>query len=178
MKHQLRIITAFFLLLISTLVHAGNIYMGPSLFVVDNQGNSSFRGFFPRLSFGYSFDFLDDMYLGAELFAVAATGTLDDNYSPPYQSAKSDRSYGVSVMPGFSINDRTMGYFRFGLLTSNFPGPNVYRSAAQWGVGLQTMLTANWDVRAEYNYVTYRTVANLGSIKSDQVGVGLVYKVL
>lgn len=178
MKKYLLIISTLSTFFLSTLAVAGNMYLGPTLFVVDNQAsNSSFRGVYPRLMFGYS-DVFEDLYIAAEAFVVGSTFTLDDNTPNSHYSTKTTQSYGLAIIPGFSINNTTMGFFRLGVITSKFSGPSVYGSGVQWGAGIETVLTPYWDVRAEYNYTTYRTVSNLGAVKSDQVGLGLVYKVI
>jgi hypothetical protein len=157
--------------------YAGNLYLGPTLFVQDNiAGRSNYRGLHPRMSLGYA-DSFEDFYLSGEIFAVPFSATLQDNGNGG-DSARTTRTYGASLLPGAMITQHILGYVRLGVVTSVFSGPNTSRAGAQMGLGLQTCLTPYWDLRAEYNYTTYRSAPDIGAIKSDQMGVGLIYKVI
>lgn len=157
--------------------YAGNLYLDPMLFVQDNiASNSNYRGLHPRMSVGYA-DSYEDFYLSGEIFAVPFSATLQDHKSGS-DSARTTRTYGASLLPGMMITQHVLGYVRLGVVTSVFSGPNTSRAGGQMGLGLQTCLTPYWDLRAEYNYTTYRSAPDIGAIKSDQMGVGFVYKVI
>lgn len=173
------IISSLIAMSISATGHAGNIFFSPTLFVQDNTSPSSnYRGLQPRLSAGYA-QMVDDFYMAGEVFVVPATATIVDNRSETTgASSRTTRSYGISVLPGGLITEHILGYARVGVLSTQFPGPNTSRAGAQFGLGLQTCLTPYWDLRAEYDYTVYKTAPTIGAVKSDQVGIGLVYKVL
>jgi opacity protein-like surface antigen len=159
-------------------VYAGNIYFGPSVFVQDNTTpTSNYRGLHPRMSVGYA-EMMGDFYLAGEVFGVPATATMADNHSNGAVSARSTRSVGASIMPGGMITENVMGYARVGVVNTLYPSPNTSRAGGQIGFGLQTCLTSYWDMRVEYLYSAYKTVPTLGAVKSDQFGLGLVYKVI
>lgn len=162
----------------SSAVFAGNLYLGPSLFVQDNTDpTSNYRGVHPRLSVGYA-DTYEGFHWAGEVFAVPFSATLADNHSNGATSARSTRSYGASFLPGMMMTDSILAYLRAGVVSTQFSGPNTSRAGGQIGLGLQTCLSTYWDFRAEYIYTAYKTVPIIGAVKSDQVGIGLVYKVL
>lgn len=177
MLNKRLIVSSLIAMGISANVYAGNIYLSPMVFVLDNTSKSSnYRGLYPHMSVGYA-QMFEGFYLAGEVFAVPATGTLTDNHKNA-ASVRSSRSYGISILPGGMITEHVMGYVRVSVLSTQFPYPNTSRAGAQLGLGMQTCLTPYWDLRAEYDYTAYKTVPSLGSVKSDQVGLGLVYKVL
>lgn len=158
---------------------AGNIYLGPEVFVQANTTPSSnYRGLFPRLSVGYAQLFDKDFYLALEAFGVPTMATLADNHNNGAVSARSTRSIGASIIPGGMLTENVLAFARVGVLNTQFTAPNSARWGGQIGVGLQTSLTPYWDLRAEYIYSAYKTVPTLGAVKSDQMGVGLIYKVI
>lgn len=162
---------------LSANMYAANLYLGPTLFVITNTSTTSnYRGLQPRMSLGYA-QMIDDFYMAGEIFATPATATLTDNHPDGEVSVRSTRSFGVSLLPGGMITEHVLAFARIGVLSTQFPSPNSSRTAGQVGVGLQTSLTPYWDLRAEYDYIAYKTGTGIGSVKSDQVGVGLVYKV-
>lgn len=177
-KNLTKILTAA-LITMGSAAYAGNIYMGPALFLQDNTTNSSnYRGLHPRLSVGYA-EMYQDIYLAGELFGVPASATLaDNNNNGAAASARSTRSFGASILPGGMLTENVLAFARLGIINTLFPSPNTSRTGAQVGAGLQTCLTSHWDLRVEYIFTAYKTVPTLGSVKADQVGLGLVYKVL
>lgn len=78
------------------------------------------------------------------------------------------KSVGVSasIIPGVMLTKSTMLYSRVGL-ASDYYRKNSLNLGTEVGVGLQTSVTKHWDVRAEYASF---------STKSNEAGVGLVYK--
>ena len=48
---------------------------------------------------------------------------------------------------------------------------------AQFGLGLQTSVTQNMDVRGEYAYTDYANVGSVRSPRADEYTLGLVYKI-
>ncbi len=176
-KHILKAFSLF--ILSASTVYAGNLYLGPALFLQDNTTTySNYRGLHPRLSVGYA-EMFEDFYLAIEGFGVPVTGTITDNHNNGLSaSARSTRSFGGSILPGALITENVLAYARIGVVNTLFPSPNTSRAGGQVGLGLQSSLTTHWDMRVEYIFTAYKTVPTLGSVKSDQVGVGLVYKVL
>jgi len=158
---------------------AGNVYLGPALFLQDNTTpTSNYRGLQPRLTAGYA-DSLQDLFLAGEIFVDPTSAIISNNYSSPGAvSARSTWSYGAGILPGTLITEHVLGFARIGVLTTKFTGPSTSRWGAEFGLGLQTCLTPYWDLRAEYIYTAYKTVPHLGAVKADQVGIGLIYKVI
>lgn len=151
-------------------------------------GIGSYRGVPLNVFAGYGGLVNCNIYLGGEIFATAATANISDNKL----QLKSTYGFGAAFIPGVMFSDRTMGYVRAGIVKSHFRtgrhDSKATRNGAQFGVGLQTNLCQNLDLRGEYDFVAYRSVrANVVdannlphrasvSPRSDQFTLGLVYK--
>lgn len=162
--------------ILSTTVFAGSFYIGPALFVQNISATmSSYRDIHTRISIGYG-QMVDDYYLGGEFFFVPGTTVLSNSVSPGDTSAKVSNSYGISFIPGLILNDKLMGYLRLGALTTNFTGAGTYKAGLQAGVGFETGLAKNWNLRGEYIYSSYKRITGLGSSNSNELGMGVIYQ--
>jgi outer membrane immunogenic protein len=181
---------------------AGTPYIGASIGVnntnlnnkVDSVGlTSNVGGRNPSLGIfaGYGSLINQNIYLGGEVFANTTTGNTEaltfDSTSIKYETRY---TYGASFIPGLMISPQTMVYGRVGVVRGSF---NVDASTstassndddsvagAQAGVGIQTSLIQNLDLRAEYVYSDYRSFTQAGvkvTPTSDQFNLGLVYKI-
>lgn len=152
------------------------LYVGPTLLLRDTiASHSSVRELGLRMSLGYG-DFVSPaFYLAGEAFGMPGAAVLRNNTSSG-TSVRSTYGYGVSIIPGTPITDSVLGYLRLGVVESRFTSASQTRAGAQAGLGLQTSLTCNWDMRMEYIYTMYGSVSNAGSPKSDWVGLGFMYK--
>lgn len=158
-----------------TVANAG-LYIGPTLMVRDTIAtNSTVRESGLRLSLGYGDFVAPSFYLAGELFAIPGSILLKNNTSSG-SSARNTYSYGASLIPGVSLTDTVLGYMRLGVVESRFTSASTTAAGGQAGVGLQTGLTPSWDLRMEYVYTMYRHISNIGSPKSDWMGLGLTYK--
>lgn len=132
------------------------------------------RGVPATLFIGYGGSITQNIYLGGELFGTIGSANIIDN------GLESSYGYGISFIPGFMINDRTMGYIRLGVVRTRFTpsaaGNNTV-SGGQFGLGMQTNIMQSWDLRGEYIYHFYSSLTGVnGSPKSDEFALGLVYK--
>jgi len=98
-------------------------------------------------------------------------------------------SYGISLLPGALIADHTMAFARLGVnrmpmsVTVTEPGQTASTHktviGTQLGLGLQTSLTENVDVRGEVDHTFYRSFRVLDeriSTNTNQLKVSLLYK--
>lgn len=171
-----KLLTAFFLLVIGGNVFAGSLYFGPSLYMEKTTSDSdNLRGLFPHLSAGY-WDVYDCFYLAGELFVIPYTLSLYESNSERDQSARTTYAWGLSFLPGLLLTEKVVAYLRLGYVATHFWGPNTNKSGGQFGAGLQSDLSKNWSIRAEYVYTAYANVSTWGSPKTDQYGIGLIYK--
>lgn len=155
---------------------AGSVYIGPSLFVQKTSGsNSSYTGMYPHLSLGYS-ERISDYYFAGEVFGAFGNVTISNRTNRGAISSKIAHEYGASFIPGIFIREAAIAYLRLGVVNAKFAGPSATRMGAQAGVGLQTDLSPNWDLRGEYVYSAFKSVAGLGSPKTNELGVGVIYK--
>ncbi len=144
----------------------------------------TFKGIDGNLSLGYSGLFNSSFYLAGEVFGIATANVKDFTnviYRPQQTvSAKSSWGYGASILPGYMLTDTVLGYLRAGAIRTRFNGDNANVNETGWQVGLggEAQLMPYLDVRGEYIYTSYGTVASIGKTSSDQANLGLVYKFL
>jgi opacity protein-like surface antigen len=139
----------------------------------------SYRGVPLNVFAGYGGVVSQDYYLAAEVFATLATGDLTSR-----NGLKSSYGYGASILPGVMINAQTLAFLRLGVLETRFPTANQNRTGGQFGLGLQTNVTQNIDLRAEYDYGMYQSAKGkysdgtkwTQSPRADLVNIALVYK--
>ncbi len=146
-------------------------YVGAALgvnTVTNNVGN--YRGVPLNIFAGYGATINTNLYLGGEVFIVPFNGMLSRSY---FTNLRTTYSYGASILPGFMFSDHTLGYVRAGVVGSHFSSPGRTKTGGQLGLGMQTNVAQNLDLRTEYVFTAYK---NTGSTKSDAFNLGLVYK--
>jgi len=153
----------------STMALAATPYVGGSLGVTNLGIYSSGKvqaGAIGKLFGGYgsTFGINKNIYIGGELNIDLA------HY--PYNTGA---TYGVgaSFIPGIMITQYTMIYGRIGLETNHNTHSSIMYFGNQLGLGLQTNLAKNWDIRGEY--IRYSNV-NGNTSGNSQLNLGLVYK--
>jgi len=171
------LITSLFMV---NITHARNVYIGPMLlFQHIDAPHSHFNGIHPRLSLGFE-DWIDgidtEYYFAGELFVSPATATLSDLHDKGAISTKTTRSIGISILPGIKLDDGWIGYSRLGVINSTFSSPDVSKWGGQAGLGVQVCLTATLNLRVEYIFTAYQFVPGLHRPKSNEVGMGLTYR--
>lgn len=180
--------------------------IGPAtLFASDDFSGTGYLG---TLFGGYGWSY-NNFYLGSELdysvsslkfhnSAIAANDTFRNDY-------KIDRNYGISFIPGIKLSKETTLYGRVGyergaidtksVTTGGDVGLSLLNTGNQWlngvryGIGVQTALNCNFDMRLEYDHVHYqkfssssalpnKLISNSISISpdTDRVELELIYK--
>ena len=158
----------------SSVAFAAAPYVGGSVGVDVNTNNTqNFRGVPFSVFGGYGGVVGQSIYLAGEVFGTVGTAQLNNN------GLKSTYNYGVSFIPGLMFNDHTMGFVRAGVVRTHF-NPTAANSSnqtgGQVGLGLQTGLMQNLDLRGEYDYTGYGSFSGLSKARSDQFNLGLVYR--
>ena len=156
-------------------------YLGFS--VGDRTNMSSYSGAFKgadfTLSGGYGAMLTPDFYLAGEVF-VLDTAKVSDYALNNTVSLQSTWGYGASILPGYMINERVLGYLRGGVIRTRFNNQSGNATGGTFGLGLQTPLDHNWDLRAEYDWSWYNKVSGsavgVGSPRTTLFNVGIVYK--
>lgn len=154
-------------------------YLGGSIGLVNNSshssstvgGNSVYRGLTGNINLGYGGIVSPGFYLAGELFGTPGTISVSGD-----NDLKTSWGVGGSIIPGVMINDRTFGYARLGINGTRFTSADVTRFGGHAGLGLQTNLCQNWDLRGEYVYTKYRSVGGISSPNSDLFNLGVVYR--
>lgn len=152
-------------------------YIGASAGVVSNTstkalGNNAgaFRGVPFKVFAGYGGMISQSVYLAGELGGVAGTAQMSNK-----NNMRTSYGYRLSVLPGVMLSDQTLAYLRGGMVRTEFSNVNNMVTGAEMGVGLQTFLTQNFDLRAEYDYTAYRTVSGIHAPSADGFDLGIVY---
>jgi opacity protein-like surface antigen len=148
----------------------------------DNVGN--FRGMPVTLSVGYDFDLHGTFSLGGEAFFTPTTGKLNSSYG---NYLTTTYGYGLSFIPGIQLSEHTLAYARLGWVGAHFEDQNSNANGGQFGLGLKTSVTQNWDVRVEYDITSYEIDnawrdrwnpfrSSTSTVSSDQFIFGVVYR--
>lgn len=154
-------------------------YIGAGVGIHVNTGTDSsvlpgFRGSPLSLVAGYGGSMSDCYYLAGELNAVLLTGSLSGD-----GLLKSTYSYGFSVLPGYYLGLRTFSFLRMGVVRTRFSTAGESSTGGLMGLGMQTGITQNLDVRGEYDFVAYsafNTYAGSVAPRQDGAMLSLVYK--
>lgn len=151
-------------------------YISPSVFIKANTSNSNNdREVSPRFSLGYGGNLTQYYYLGGEIFFVPFSA-LVTNHNETNPSMRTTHSFGMSLIPGVRLNETSMLFFRISGIDTHFTYNNNNDAGLQLGIGLSTTVSMNWDIRGEYDYTTYRSMAGIGAPRSDWYGIGAVYR--
>lgn len=150
----------------SSIVSLGN-------FNVKNKVQLAANGGFASLFGGYAW-YYKKLYLAGELNADISSDkseTINDEYvHASYTSAKYKmyNNFGISVLPGVLVADKTVFYGRLGYSAANFRSVtsdvslqniNAYVSGFRYGLGIKQNFTPNLGVRLEYSHVSYTSLA-------------------
>lgn len=150
------------------------VSMGVTTLTTNNaSGNNAgeYRGIPLKVFAGYGGMLSSNMYLAGELGGTAGSAQMSNK-----NNMRTSYGYSMSLLPGVLLSDQTLAYLRAGLVRTEFSNVNNMATGALAGIGLQTFLTQNVDVRMEYNYSAYRTVSGIHAPSADSFDLGLVYK--
>lgn len=140
---------------------------------VNPPGN--FRGVPFQVFAGYGGQINQNFYLAGEVFWKVATAEISNN-----SGLRTSYGYGASIMPGVMLCDNTFAFVRAGVIRDHFSNADSTRTGGQLGLGLQTNVTQNIDVRGEYDYTAYgsfnNTIGRVASPTTDSFNVALIYK--
>lgn len=150
------------------------------------------RGIDGGIFAGFGADIDQHFYLGGEIFADAQrshSSKKNVDAGTKLVTVQSKYSYGASVIPGVKFGQSSMVYGRVGVVRSRFDvkeqttansrsaGRNA--TGGQIGVGVQTDVSKNVGVRAEFVHTAYKNFKafdNTFSLKDNQVNFGVFYK--
>lgn len=169
-----KVILVSSILAISTSLATANTapYIGASTGITTNTNwMANSRGAPFNVFVGYGGIVTQSIYLAGEVIGTLWTAQLADHYM------QSSYGYGASIIPGLMLSNHTMAFGRLGAVRTHFTFNGTGMSTGgQAGLGLQTTLTQNVDLRGEYDYTAYNTVNGLSSPRADAFSVGLIYK--
>jgi len=160
----------------------GGPYLGLNLGLRTNYTSNpvAYKGIEGSLTAGFGILVKNGFYIAEEVFV--GDGAKLQNYPDSAESSKSSWSIGLSILPGYLILDNLIGYLRLGVVKTHFSSDGS-NNGGQVGLGFESALSENWDLRGEYIYSFYQASSScstqpgeLGSVKSDQFNLGLIYK--
>lgn len=187
MLKELSVAGAILFLTSSAAIANSGPYVGAGLGITANTATTntfgSFRGVPLSVFMGYGGMVYQNFYLAGELTGTLATGEISNQ-----GAVKTSYGYGASIMPGFVLCDHTITYARLGIVRTHFPQVRVPtaststdQTGGQFGLGIQTALTQNVDLRGEYDFIAYQSVSSgnySAHPRSDVATASLVYKFL
>ena len=162
-------------------------YLGAStglLVNTTNQGSypgidlNGYRGIPLNVFAGHGGLITQCIYLAGEITATLGTAAVTDS-----SAMKSTYGGNISAIPGVMLNEYTLAFARIGVISTHFSDDNsTYRSGGLFGVGLQTGIMQNIDLRAEYDFAAYSAMTqtvnsqNLSiTSRADQFSAGVIY---
>lgn len=154
-------------------------------------------GFVGGLLAGYG-QYVNEMfYLGGEVFVNDSGAESSTNVTVNGLTATSkvtaNLGYGVSLLPGYKLNDESLLYIRLGynwsqmkIQGSSPTGGSASRTNTvggfNYGLGLESLIYQNWSVRTEYTHTNYSSfsasTANIATTVSpadNQFMLALIY---
>jgi len=188
MLKKIILASAIALMTTGAAIAQGTPYVGASVGITTNTANvkmngsnftgGGYRGIPANLFAGYGGLIAPNLYLAGEVNGTLSTTNISDN-----TQLKTSYGLGASIIPGVMLSRHTMAYARVGVVRSDFSYGDTLKTGGQVGLGMQTCLAQNLDLRGEYDFVSYqakhftynRSTASL-TPQSDQFSVGLVYK--
>lgn len=148
--------------------------LGTRYNVLNSSTHPSYSGFEGTVLAGYATSF-QQLYTGFELYVQDSVRML--SYPTAIGSARSTVSYGVSVLPGYLISDNVLGYVKLGAVRTRFTHNSTDVTGARTGLGFQTALNNNWDIRGEWDYTFYRKInVSAGLPRTQEFNISLLYK--
>lgn len=153
-------------------------YIGASVGPVVNvaAAPAAYQGFSGILSVGWAHMMNNSVYIAGEFFGGSNARLKNSTIAGDFTSVSSSYTYGFDVIPGWMITDRVLAYFRAGVVRTQFNDVNVGRTGWQVGLGGQTNVYKNIDIRSEFIYSQFNSISGVGTPRSDQFNLGLVYK--
>lgn len=148
--------------------------------VYDKTDNLNGNGLFANLLAGYSWNFGRHWMLATEVNGALSSLEYHGNYSDQNLENGSsrgkftiDKSYGLSLLPGYFLTDNVPLYLRLGVVRGNFKyseyktdlvtGNTHGLTDSQWltgikyGVGIAAPVVNNIQLRIEYDCIQYNT---------------------
>lgn len=156
----------------------GCLYLAPTITYENiTSNNVDFEGVTPRLSLGYGAVIppLFPVYMGIEIYGSPQSLTIH-NHKQGTPGLKPSYHLGASLMPGVYLDQVLIGFARLGVVYTHFKNLDATRTGFEAGLGLQARVSDKWDLRGEYDYVTYGKINPLGNVTSGTYIFGAVYK--
>lgn len=156
------------------------IGLNPEIRTNYNQTASVYKGLDGTVFAGYAM-LNSSFYLAGEIFAQHGVtlqnyrNNINANLNPV--GVKTTWGTGLSILPGFLVADTLLGYLRFGGIVTHFQDVGQSATGGQVGIGLEGTVSESWDLRAEYTYSFYQSMSGIGSPRSDQFRLGVLYKI-
>lgn len=156
--------------------------------------NFKATGYNGGLFAGYGIGIEPNFYIGGEIFANR--NAIDTNKKTIEGEMRGDLqssySYGLSLIPAYSVYTNTIIFLRVGLVESGFQTKEFFIDddekstqvdnvlGVQYGFGAETQLLRSFDIRVEYVYSNYKSFNVSGNRifpQNNQFNVGFIYRI-
>jgi outer membrane immunogenic protein len=175
----------------------------PGDFDVKDSTESAGTGIFVSAVAGYGWHY-KRFYIGSELNANASSIRFTSANNEFIHSSfvettyALDKSFGLSLLPGFQLTPNTLFYTRAGYAVGDFiihtsdtslADVNKYISGFRFGFGVKNAVTEKLDIRLEYSQINYEKISfnvldgttlkstNI-SPQTGQIEFGFIYKLV
>lgn len=145
----------------------------PRAFNVINKERKAGRGWFGSFFGGYAWN-RDQFFLAGEAnINISSVDTNNSNKEYIHQKFSSTKfsihsSVGLSVLPGYLLNDMTLFYGRLGVARGHFESDTTdislfersqHLEGFRWGFGMKQTLTSQLAVILEYSQINYESLS-------------------
>jgi opacity protein-like surface antigen len=136
------------------------------------------NGWMGGLFLGYGAYLNEWFYLAGELngnySGAQQTTSFVDGATSLNLKTQARGSWALSVLPGYRLNDTSLGYVRLGWNWTNFKNTATFTGVGSasanktlngfvFGVGIETLIVDNWSVRTEVDHFYYSSNNGSGS---------------
>lgn len=168
--------SAIFVGSLSTAFATGSFYLGPSLTYMDLTSDVvNYTGLTPGLYLGYGAWARDWLNLSVEVFGKTKSYNIDSNNKDSI-NLKTDYNLGISLVPAANLDNVLLGFLRLGYVRTKFSSFDETKGGFQLGVGIEGELVECWNLRGEFDYTQYNSLDEIGTVKSKEVTLALIYR--
>jgi len=137
------------------------------------QNTKGYNGLMTTLLGGYGLitGKYENYYFAGELFADSGTLPLGKKY---YR--RTNYGFGASITPGLILRETVLIYLRIGIETFRYSTELNWFTGGQLGLGIQSSIAGNWDMRGEYVYTGEGIYHHFGNARFNFFKIGIIYK--
>lgn len=125
---------------------------------------------------GWSKIFYSGNYIAIEAFGGDSAKIRNYWNGARQFGVRSSWSGGLSVLPGYMITPQVLAFLRLGAVETHILSRHKNTIGGQIGLGGETYLVDNIDMRFEYDYTNYKPISGIHKPNTCLYNLGFVYK--